>query len=355
MKRILFIISILFIGVAQSQGQAKLTANIESFDFGQIEWNKPVTVEYTITNAGDSPLLIGNVTTSCGCAVAKWPNHPIQPSEKEVISVEFDAKTLGQFYKEVCIYSNSTPNLVYLNFIGEVVREITDFSNSHPYKIGDIRLDNDSINFGDVLIGEEATFTLSVVNESDSPYKPILMHIPPYLQVEASDYYLEKGQRGEFEITFNTNEFLNYGLFSSELYLSRFIGDKVGKENTIPFSLLLLPNPDEEQEAFGIEYPEMDLDTNRVNISADLDRRNKVNNQFYIKNIGNANLEIVKLQTFSPAVQLKLNKAVVKPGEQSRLRVTVDKRKLISDDDNLDILLITNDRNHAKTIIKIEK
>ena len=355
MKRILLFLSILLLGLSQSFGQARLTANIESIDVGQIEWNKPVVVEYMITNSGDAPLHIANVTSSCGCAVATWPSMPIGPNEKEFIKVEFDAKALGQFYKEICIYSNSTPNLVYLNFIGEVVRQITDFSSSHPYQFGSLRLDKEEIQFGDVLEGEQPVFKLSVVNESDSPYKPILMHVPPYLSVEASDYYLGKGERGEFEITFNSDLFLTYGQYDSEVYLSRFIGDKVGKDNAIPLSLLLLPNLSEFRSDLELDLPEMVLDTNRVNISADLDRKNKVTTQFIIKNNGKANLEIKKVQTFSPSLQIKVNKASLRTGEEARLRVTVDKRKMLTESDSLDILLITNDPYHSKTVLEIKK
>ena len=354
MRRVSFILILLLVSSMQLMAQARLTANKESFDFGQIEWNKPVTVDYIVTNSGDIPLIIANVTSSCACTVASWPNMPIEPGKQGVISVEFDAKALGEFYKEVEIYSNSTPDIVYLNFKGEVVREITDFSKSHPLKIGGIRLNKDSINFGDILAGSKVDFTINIVNETDSPYSPILMHTPPYMLVKASDLYIPKGGKGSFNITLDTDLLVNFGEFKSELYLSRFIGDKVGTDNRIPFSFTLIPNLSDSRKDLSIAIPDMELTKSKLNLVADFANKNKVSDQIMIQNRGNGELKILKLQTFSPAVELKLNKASLNSGEIAKLKITIDKKKQLTDSDNLDILMITNDPYHTKTVIEIK-
>ncbi|MBU5895447.1 DUF1573 domain-containing protein, partial [Vibrio cholerae O1] len=69
-------------------------------------------VEYTITNTGNEPLVLTNVTTSCACAVADWTKEPIAPGAKGTVKASFDAKALGRFDKSIGIYSNATPNLV---------------------------------------------------------------------------------------------------------------------------------------------------------------------------------------------------------------------------------------------------
>ncbi len=53
---------------------------------------KPVTVEYTITNTGNEPLVLTNVTTSCACAVADWTKEPIAPGAKGTVKASLTRK-----------------------------------------------------------------------------------------------------------------------------------------------------------------------------------------------------------------------------------------------------------------------
>ncbi len=149
MKRSISFIITLFIITLSVIAQPRLSSNKETHNFGQIEWKHPVNVEYTITNTGDKPLVLTNVTTSCACSVASWTKTPIAPGEKGTVSATFDAKALGHFEKTVGIYSNAQPSLVYLKFVGEVVQEVTDFTKTHPYAIGSIRLDRNEFAFPD--------------------------------------------------------------------------------------------------------------------------------------------------------------------------------------------------------------
>lgn len=334
--------------------QARLTANIESYDFGQIEWNKPIVVDYIITNTGDQPLILSNVTTSCACSVASWPQDAIDPNQKGVVRVAFDAKALGSFYKEVSIYSNANPDMVFLNFTGEVVREITDFSRSHPVKIGDIRLNLDSLNFGDVKVGDKPSFKISVVNEGSSPYAPILMHAPSFFTVKSSDLYIPKGEKGEIEVTFDSELWPTYGLYASDVYLSRFIGDKVGVDNKIPFSFTLLPNSGNNTESSNVNKPRMELNRTNSDLSVILAHKDKASGSVMITNKGMGDLKILKLQTFSPAVKLSLNKTTLKSGETARIKIKVDQNKIISKKDSLDFLIVTNDPFAPKSLIQIK-
>ena len=85
MKRSILSILTVFIITLSAIAQPRLSSNKETHNFGQIEWKHPVTVEYTITNTGDKPLVLTNVTTSCACSVADWTKKPIAPG---VLSVQ---------------------------------------------------------------------------------------------------------------------------------------------------------------------------------------------------------------------------------------------------------------------------
>ena len=239
--------------------QPRISSNKETHNFGQIEWKKPVTVEYTITNPGNEPLVLTNVTTSCACAVADWTKEPIAPGAKGTVKASFDAKALGRFDKSIGIYSNATPNLVYLKFTGEVVQEIKDYSKLLPYAIGNIRIDRDEFSFPDVYRGQQPSMTFSIANLSDRPYEPVLMHLPPYLKMEAEPKVLLKGKKGTIKLTLDASQLQDFGLTQTSVYLSRFSGDKVSEDNEIPVSAILLPDFSRMTEKDSLNAPSIHI------------------------------------------------------------------------------------------------
>ena len=275
MKRILITLYVLASVVLTAVAQARFTSNTEMYSFGQIEWKHPVTVQYTITNTGDQPLVLTEVEPDCACSVAQWTKTPIAPGAKGTVNVTFDAKALGHFQKSVAIYSNAQPNLVYLKFNGEVVQEIKDFTKTHPYLIGQIRIDKNSLDFPDIQHGEQPVIHIGVVNLSDRPYEPVLMHLPPYLQTKVEPNVLQKGEKGVITLTLNSERLTDLGLTQASVYLSRFSGDKVGDENEIPVSAILLPDFSGMTEVEKANAPAISLSTKEVDMSAILARSQK--------------------------------------------------------------------------------
>ena len=354
MKRsLLFIFTLLTITLS-AVAQPRISSNKETHHFGQIEWKRPVSVEYTITNTGDKPLVLTNVTTSCACSVANWTKTPIAPGEKGTVSATFDAKALGPFNKSIGIYSNAQPSLVYLNFDGEVVQEIKDFTKTHPYAIGQIRIDRTDIDFPDAHSGEKPVITLGVVNLSDRPYEPVLMHLPPYLKMETNPTVLLKGKKGTITLTLDTKQLMDLGLTQSSVYLARFAGDKVGEENEIPVSAVLLPDFSGMTEQDKAVAPVIRLSESKIDLSQVLAKKNKARRDIVITNTGKSPLQISKLQVFNPAVGVALKKTVLQPGESTRLRVTVLKKNLGKKKRHLRILMITNDPVQPKVEIDVK-
>ncbi|MDL2211029.1 DUF1573 domain-containing protein [Bacteroides sp. OttesenSCG-928-M17] len=353
MKRYILFIMASGFAAASLWSQARITSNKETHQFGQIEWKKPVTVEYEITNTGDQPLVLTNITTSCACAVAQWTHTPIAPGEKGKVSAVFDAKALGTFNKSIAIYSNATPHLLYLHFKGEVVQKISDYSNTHPYIYGNILTDTNEIDFPDANRGDSPQITMSVVNQSDTPYEPVLMHLPSYIDMQKEPNVLQKGERGTITLTLNTDRLPDLGLTQTSVYLSRFAGDKVSEESEIPVSAVLLPDFSNMSDAMRLNAPVITFSETEIDLSEALTRKSKVKHDIFITNTGKSNLQISKLQLFDPAVGVDLKNASLNPGEKSRLRITLNKNDLKKKKKQLRILIISNDPNRPKVIVKI--
>lgn len=354
MKRIFTTLYILAAVALTAIAQPRFASNTEMHNFGQVEWKHSATAQYTITNTGDQPLVLTEVEPDCACSVAQWTQTPIQPGEKGTISVTFDAEALGRFQKSVAIYTNAQPHLVYLKFNGEVVQKITDFTKAHPYLIGQIRIDKNNLDFPDMQHGEQSVMQISVVNLSDRPYEPILMHLPPYLQMEKAPNVLQKGEKGLITLTLDSEKLTDFGLTQTSVYLARFAGDKVGEENEIPVSAILLPDFSGMTDAEKANAPVINLSSKDLDMAPMLTKKTKARQDITITNQGRAPLQISKLQVFHPAVGVSLKKSVLQPGESTRLRVTVEKKNIGKTRRHLRLLMITNDPTQPKVEINIK-
>ena len=353
MKRNLLSIFFLLIVTLAAVAQPRISSNKETHNFGQIEWKRPVTVEYTITNTGNQPLVLTNVTTSCACAVADWTKEPIAPGAKGIVKASFDAKALGRFEKSVGIYSNATPSLVYLKFTGEVVQEIKDYTKTHPFAIGNIRIDRDEFAFPDVYRGQQPTMTFSIANLSDRPYEPVLMHLPPYLKMEAEPKVLLKGKKGTVKLTLDASQLNDYGLTQTSVYLSRFAGDKVSEDNEIPVSAILLPDFSRMKDSWDARA--IRISETNIDLSVPLIKKKKASYNILIANAGKTPLVISKLQVFNSSVGVSLKKTVLPPDGMTKLKVTIRKRDVGNKKHHLRILMITNDPLNPKVEINIKR
>lgn len=354
MKRTVSIFTLLVCLLGGVAAQPRFTSNTSQYSLGQIEWKHPVNVEYTVTNTGTDPLVLTEVEPDCACTVAQWTQTPIAPGAKGTINVTFDAEALGHFQKSVAVYNNAEPHLVYLNFSGEVVREIKDYTKTHPYQIGQIRIDRDELAFPDVCRGERPVLHVGVVNLSDRPYEPVLMHLPPYIDMEVKPAVLLQGEKGVITLTLNTERLTDLGLTQASVYLSRFAGDKVSEESELPVSAVLLPDFSNLTETEKLNVPSVQLSSNALDFSTVLAKKRKAKADITLTNNGRSPLIISKLQVFHPAVGVSLKKAMLQPGESTRLRVTIVKKSIGKHRRHLRLLMITNDPMHPKVEINIK-
>ncbi len=333
--------------------QPKFTSNTETQNLGQIEWKHPVDVQYVISNTGTAPLVLTDIEPDCACTVAQWTQTPIAPGEKGTVSLTFDAEALGRFRKSVAILTNAAPQAIYLHFQGEVVQHLTDFARTHPYQIGQIRIDRNTIDFPDVTRNEQPSIHIGVVNLSDNAYEPVLMHLPSYISMEATPGVIPKGGRGTLTLTLHPERLNDVGLSRASVYLSRFTGDKVSGDNELPLSVTLLPDFTDMTENERLNAPRIGIDTTGIDMRESLKKKHKARKDIEITNTGRAPLHIIKLQVLHPALGIHLKKNLLQPGESTRLRVTVSQKDTDKQQEPLQLLMITNDPTRPKIDIDI--
>ena len=101
---------------------AKFNWEMKTHNFGKIPQGKPVTVDFTYTNDGKTPLVISNVRGSCGCTVTKYSKEPIAPGKTGFVKATFSAAAMGAFNKSVRVTANVEGGNETLYIKGEVIK-----------------------------------------------------------------------------------------------------------------------------------------------------------------------------------------------------------------------------------------
>ncbi|WP_439487736.1 DUF1573 domain-containing protein [Algoriphagus sp.] len=90
-------------------------------DFGAINEGKVVEHIFKFTNNGQAPLVISNITASCGCTSPDWTKAPVKPGEEGFVKVVFDSNNKsGAQAPTVSIQANTNPNVTRLKLKGTV-------------------------------------------------------------------------------------------------------------------------------------------------------------------------------------------------------------------------------------------
>ena len=92
-----------------------------AYDFGTKTEGETVEFSYRFKNSGDYPLVVNNVSASCGCTVPEKPEEPVQPGETGYIKVKFNSEgRKGEVHKTVTVQSNANPEFPQLVLKGHV-------------------------------------------------------------------------------------------------------------------------------------------------------------------------------------------------------------------------------------------
>lgn len=76
----------------ERRNQTTLTFDKLTHDFGDVIAETENKTSFLVTNTGEVPLVISDVSASCGCTLPKKPEDPIQPGESDEIQVMFKSK-----------------------------------------------------------------------------------------------------------------------------------------------------------------------------------------------------------------------------------------------------------------------
>ena len=208
--------------------QPRFVPDTELIKLGDVLFQTPKQVTFGFTNKGNEPLLITEVHPSCGCVAVSYTATPVAAGERGTIQATYDARILGSFYRDIEVVTNASSEPVYLSMQGCVVTEVRDFRGDYPIDLGNVRLNTNVLDFGDVIKGEHPSVELQLVYVVKTALLPELMHLPPYIKVYNDPESIPAGQAGTIRIELISEKLSTMGLSKTHVYLARYLGDKVG-------------------------------------------------------------------------------------------------------------------------------
>ena len=106
----------------EEKSNAAVKFETTSHSFGTVIEGQIATYDFKFTNIGTDPLVLSNVTASCGCTTPKWPREAIAPGQSAVVPAEYNSNGRpGTFNKNIFVKGNGGD--VTLTISGNVVKE----------------------------------------------------------------------------------------------------------------------------------------------------------------------------------------------------------------------------------------
>ncbi|MEA3239953.1 MAG: DUF1573 domain-containing protein, partial [Candidatus Bipolaricaulota bacterium] len=123
MKKVVLavLLGVLSLGV-MGVAAAKIQVDSETYDFGSVIAGRFVSHGFIITNAGNSPLTIKSVRTSCGCTVVDLEKTVLAAGESRVLQADMSTNGYhGRIEKRIYVESDDHTNaFVTLRLTGVV-------------------------------------------------------------------------------------------------------------------------------------------------------------------------------------------------------------------------------------------
>lgn len=124
MNRVIFIAVLFFLPCSCTFGQEEKNPGIVFdtlvHDFGLLEKGSDAGYDFSFVNKSDSPALITNVKSSCGCMVSHWTREPVLPGAAGRVRVAYNTKITGTFQKTIYVQTSLNPQPIGLTIKGSV-------------------------------------------------------------------------------------------------------------------------------------------------------------------------------------------------------------------------------------------
>ena len=354
MKNLLCLIFTVAMGVSLNaqQNRSKIQLLETEHNFGRFsEEAGRQTYDFVFTNEGTEPLVIQNISVSCGCTTPEWTKSPVPAGGKGKITAIYDPQNKsGQFNQTLTVYTNSNPSAVVLTIRGEIIPKGRTEDAMFTFPVGAVRFESNHLAFNNVKKNERKSMTMQILNTSDRDATVEFLSVPSYLTLKITPATLGPGQKGVIEGTYDGTKNSDWGGVS-DMVRVRING--INQENVFyyisanlveDFSNLTRTEID-NAPVFKIASSTIDIGKMKGTELKDV--------EFRFQNTGKSDLIIRHIRSTCGCTAIQQGgDSVVKPGEWSSIKATFNAGG-ISGRVTRTIFVYTNDPQNSEVTLML--
>ena len=196
------------------QAQERITDGIEIdkfvHNFGDILLDSgPVSCTFTLTNTGAKPVVIYNVTTTCGCTDVDWTKEPIRPGKTGTVSVTYsNDEGPYPFNKSLTMYLSEMKKPVILKLRGVSLDRVRPLEELYPVSYGSFGLKENINKCGNMDQNGQKSEAVMVANLSDSPMTLSFSDVSKNLKISVSPNPIPARSTAELSYTITADRTL---------------------------------------------------------------------------------------------------------------------------------------------------
>ncbi len=326
---------------AQETPAASLKFNKTSHNFGKISINAGKQhCSFEFTNAGDKPVAIYNVISSCGCTKPVWPKQPIMPGKSGKIEVTFlNDQGPYPFEKTLTVYTSESKKPVLLRISGIVYEKEKSIKEMFPIAIGPMGVMNDNIKLGQMEQGNVKSGSITIANLSEKDVDLKFADVSQGLHISVNPSLIKAGDVAEVTYTVNTKEKENWG---NTVYSAALVCNGVKAARRLKVNCMTIYNVSsltKEQKNRGAMVLAKNSSVNLGNVA----KGGKVSAEFSLRNTGASELKIYRADSNNQDFAIEAPSSV-KVGEEFKVKATIDTNRY-KGSKVFTITLITNSPN----------
>ncbi len=337
--------------VSAQQKAASISFSQTDYDFGDIkEADGNVSHKFEFTNTGSEPLIIQNVTPSCGCTTPTWTKEPVMPGEKGYISAVFNPSNRpGHFDKYITVQSNASQPSIRLRITGKVEAKPLTIEDEYRYQMGALRLKSNHVSFGTIYKGQPQSRLIEYINDSDNPITLAVKNVPAHLGVKIDNPDVKPHGTGTIEVTYLSDKQPDWDFLIDRMDVY------VNGQTDRTYKLIVSANIQEDFSSLSQDQLAKAPDINFKDKNFDfgkLVQGDKVNHEFTFVNDGKSDLMIRKVHASCGCTAAMTTSDMIRPGETGSIKVTFNSAGKLGTQ-NKTVTVITNDPQHSREILWI--
>lgn len=323
MKRVFLCFSLLCFGFFIN-AQPVLELKTKEHDFGKFkEEAGRQQYDFVVTNTGNAPLVIQNITATCGCTTPEWTRQPIPAGGKGVITALYDPRNRpGAFNKTLTVFSNAKPGTVRLIIKGEVIPREKTVEELYTFAVGNVRFESNHLAFTNIKKTGKKIRVMKVINTSTTdPATVTFEQVPEFVTLKISPATLKPGQKGTVEGTYDATKNDKWGHESCLIRVA--VNGEIQKNKYYYVSANLVEDFSSLSKEELENAPTFTLETKKVDLGKMKNSTSK-EVEFKFTNTGKSDLIIrhIKSTCGCTAIDTGIKGVGIKPGESNSIKAS---------------------------------